>query len=242
MSEGLPIDPVAQAAEWSRELQDAGPQEILQWAIRQFGEGLAIGSRFGKDGLVILDLARKIRSDIPVLFLETGYHFEETLAFRDRLKQEWGLNVVDLTPELTVAEQDARFGVNLFAKDPDRCCAMRKVEPLQRALARRKAWITGVRRDQHAQRGDVPAVQWQELPNGSPGVFKVNPMINMTREDVEDYLVGQNLPRHPLWDQGFPSIGCWPCTRAVAPGGGERDGRWAGTGKTECGIHVVGVR
>lgn len=236
----METDPEQLAAEWSRQLSGASPDAILRWAIDRFGEGLCVASSFGQDGLVILDLARRLKPAMPVLFLETGYHFPETLDFRDQLKSEWGLNVVDVRPELTVPEQDAKYGFELFARDPDACCAMRKVAPLDRALRGRKAWISGLRRDQHPGRAATPIVQWQQLSEG--GIFKVHPLMEWSRAEVEQYGRAHNFPRHPLWDNGYPSVGCAPCTRAVRPGGTEREGRWAATGKTECGIHVTGVR
>lgn len=233
-------EPERHAKEWSRQLSRASPDAILRWAIGQFGEGLCVASSFGQDGLVILDLVRRLRPRMPVLFLETGYHFAETLEFRDQLKADWGLNVVDVHPELTVPEQGARYGVDLFARDPDACCAMRKVQPLDRALRGRTAWISGLRRDQHPGRAATPIVQWQQLSVG--GIYKVHPLMEWSRAEVEQYGRAHDLPRHPLWDQGYPSVGCAPCTRAVRPGGTEREGRWATTGKTECGIHVAGIR
>lgn len=236
------MDPVEQAAQWSRDLEGADPAEIIRWSVERFGDGLVIGSSFGRDGLVVIDLARRLRPEIPILFLETGYHFPETLAFRDRLRQEWGVAIRDVRPTRTVAEQDALYGSELFARDPDACCAMRKVEPLQRALAGKSAWLTGVRRDQHAGRGATPVVEWQELSEGRGGLFKINPMVGWSRERIDGYSAEHQLPRHPLWAHGYPSVGCAPCTRPVGVGGNERDGRWVGTAKTECGIHQVGIR
>ncbi len=236
------MDPIEQAAAWSRDLEGADPAVIVRWSVERFGEGLVIGSSFGRDGLVVIDLARRWRPDIPVLFLETGYHFPETLTFRDRLRAEWGLNIVDVRAVQSVAEQDAAYGAQLYARDPDACCNLRKVEPLQRALAGRRAWLTGVRRDQHSGRGTTPVVEWQELAAGAGGLFKITPVVGWTRARIDDYSREHHLPSHPLWAQGYPSVGCAPCTRPVGPTGSERDGRWAGTGKTECGINVMGIR
>jgi phosphoadenosine phosphosulfate reductase len=240
MADGA-LSEVAQAARWSAELEGKDVAEVIQWAVRQFGQGLVIGSSFGKDGLVILDVARKIQPDIPVLFLETGYHFPETLAFRDQLKSEWHANIVDVRPELTVPEQDAQYGFELFARDPDQCCAMRKVAPLQKALAGRKAWMTGVRRSQHEGRANTPVVEWQELTAGG-GLYKINPLVGWSLPQVEAYLDAHAIPSHPLWAKGYRSVGCAPCTSPAGAGEGERAGRWRGVGKSECGIHVVGIR
>ncbi len=235
------VPEVALAARWSQELEGRDPAEVIRWADRQFGAGLVIGSSFGKDGLVILDIARGIRPDIPVLFLETGYHFPETLQFRDELKQRWNANIVDVRPEQSVAEQDAAYGFELFARDPDRCCAMRKVEPLQRALHGRSAWMTGVRRSQHSGRQATPVVEWQELEGGG-GLYKINPLVSWSLPQVEAYLGQHQIPAHPLWSRGYRSVGCAPCTSPVAAGEDERAGRWRGRDKVECGIHVAGIR
>ncbi len=237
-----PADGAAQAAEWSRELEGRPAGEIIRWAVEQFGDGLVLGSSFGKDSLVIMDLARTLRPGIPVLFLETGYHFAETLQFRDQLRTQEGWNVVDVRPDRSVAQQDAEFGAHLYARAPDQCCQMRKVEPLQRALAGRSAWMTGVRRSQHPQRAATPVVEWQELPHGARGVYKINPLVAWSLADVDGYLDDHQLPRHPLWAKGYPSIGCAPCTAPAGLAEGERAGRWKGQGKIECGIHVAGVR
>jgi phosphoadenosine phosphosulfate reductase len=217
-------------------------EEVLTWALQRFGDGLAVGTSFGKDGLVVLDHLRRMAPSVPVLFLETGYHFPETLEFRDRLIREWGIRVVNLYAKQSVEEQDREYGPNLYARDPDLCCLNRKVAPLRLALLGYRAWLTGVRRDHHEGRAHVPMVEWQELDPDGRGVFKINPMAAWTRAQVEAYLEGHGLPRHPLWDQGFGSIGCQPCTRRLRPGEPERAGRWSGTGKKECGIHLMGVK
>lgn len=229
-----------EAARLSTELEGRALPEILGWAVERFGDRLAIGSSFGKEGLVVLDHLRRIRPGVPVLFLETGYHFPETLALRDRLVREWDLRVENLVATRTVPEQDAHYGKDLFARDPDTCCMERKVAPLRRALLGYEAWLTGLRRDQHEGRRNVPLVEWQELEPGGRGVFKINPLIGWSREEVEAYLGERHLPRHPLWDQGYGSIGCAPCTRKLRPGEHERAGRWSGFEKRECGIHLMG--
>jgi phosphoadenosine phosphosulfate reductase len=235
-------DGPAQAEEWARELEGRPAHEIIRWAADRFGDGLVIGSSFGKDSLVIVDMARKLRPDIPVLFLETGYHFNETLQFRDRLRDQEKMNIVDVRPALSVPQQDATYGSELFGREPDLCCEMRKVEPLRRALAGRRAWLTGVRRSQHPQRAGIPVVEWQEISPNGDGLFKINPLVAWPLPEVDAYLELHDLPRHPLWAKGFSSIGCAPCTVAVADGEAERAGRWKGQGKIECGIHVAGVR
>ncbi|HXQ48886.1 MAG TPA: phosphoadenylyl-sulfate reductase [Thermoplasmata archaeon] len=232
----------AQAEVWSREFEGRPAAEIIRWAVDRFGDGLVIGSSFGKDSLVIMELARRLWPEIPILFLETGYHFAETLQFRDHLRVEFKMNIVDVRPDLTVPEQDAEFGAELFARAPDQCCEMRKVAPLHQALAGRRAWITGVRRSQHPQRADTPVVEWQEISDRGIGVFKVNPLVAWSLSEVDAFLEENHLPRHPLWAKGYPSVGCAPCTAPASLAEGERAGRWRGQGKIECGIHVAGVR
>ncbi len=232
----------AQAEEWSRELEGRPAAEIIRWAVDRFGDGLVIGSSFGKDSLVILDLTRRLRPDIPILFLETGYHFAETLQFRDHLRVAGGMNIVDVRPDITVPEQDAEYGAQLFARSPDQCCEMRKVAPLRRALAGRPAWMSGVRRSQHPQRAATPVLEWQELSEEGCGIFKVNPLVSWSLAEVDGYIEEHRLPRHPLWAKGYPSVGCAPCTAPASLSEGERSGRWKGLGKVECGINVAGVR
>ncbi|MCI4365041.1 MAG: phosphoadenylyl-sulfate reductase [Thermoplasmata archaeon] len=232
----------AQAAEWSRQFEGRPADELVRWAVERFGEGLVIGSSFGKDSLVIMDIARRLRPDIPVLFLETGYHFPETLEFRDRLRTEWKVNIVDIRAAQTVPEQDAAYGPELFARSPDRCCEMRKVIPLRHALTGRTAWMTGLRRSQHPNRARTPLIEWQDLTDGAGGLFKINPLAAWPLSEVDAYLDTHGLPRHPLWAKGYPSVGCAPCTAPSTAMEGERAGRWKGLGKVECGIHVAGVR
>ncbi|MDE1880755.1 MAG: phosphoadenylyl-sulfate reductase [Euryarchaeota archaeon] len=239
-SQGASRPPAEEARRLSTELEGKPLPEILEWAVGRFGDRLAIGSSFGKEGLVVLDHLRRIRRDVPVLFLETGYHFPETLAFRDRLIKEWGLNVADLRAAQSVEEQDAEYGKDLFARDPDTCCLNRKVAPLRRALLGYQAWLTGIRRDQHDGRKGTPVVEWQELDPSGRGVFKINPLVGWTKASVEGYIEDHHLPHHPLWDQGYGSIGCAPCTRKLQPGEQERAGRWSGFQKRECGIHLMG--
>lgn len=236
----FPASQRREAEKFSAQLEGCSLPEILRWALERFPGRLAIGTSFGKDGLVVLDHLRALSPDLPVLFLETGYHFPETLAFRDRLQALWGLNIVNLYPAQTVAEQDREYGEKLYARDPDLCCANRKVAPLRKALLGYDAWMTGVRRDQHAGRAAVPLVEWQELDPGVRGTFKINPLAGWSRAQVEEYLQEHQLPLHPLWEQGYASIGCAPCTRKLRAGESERAGRWEGTGKIECGIHLMG--
>lgn len=220
-------------------LERAHPREILAWAATGI-ERLAIATSFQSSGLVILHLLQSIRPGLPVLFLDTGFHFEESLAFKQRITALWDLEVVELRGEHeSVAEQNRRHGPDLFARDPDRCCFINKVEPLQRALQDFDGWISGLRRDQSPLRASTPIIEAQMLPSGEE-VIKIHPLAGWTRDDVEDYLTRHDIPTHPLIEQGFASVGCWPCTKAASSNNGDRDGRWQGFDKTECGIHSFG--
>ena len=169
-----------------------------------------------------------------VLFLETGYHFAETLLTRDLAARALPITVVEALPAQSVAEQDAQYGERLHDRDPTLCCFLRKVEPLARSLEGRAAWVTGVRRIEAPTRANAPILSWDDKHD----LVKVNPLVAWSDDDVEAYQVAHDLPRNPLVAQGYPSIGCAPCTRKVAPGEDPRAGRWSGQDKTECGIHT----
>ncbi|WP_238581571.1 phosphoadenylyl-sulfate reductase [Demequina aestuarii] len=213
-------------------LENASATHIADWAVATFGTGLGVASSMQDTILPHMFGARL--AGVDVLFLETGYHFQETLDTRERSAQEFPITIVDVMPTLTVAEQDAEYGKDLFARDPNLCCFMRKVDPLARALAGYDAWVTGARRVDAVTRSQMPVVSWDE----KHGLVKVNPLARWDDADVERYQVDHDLPRNPLTSQGYPSIGCAPCTRKVAPGEDPRAGRWSGQGKTECGIHT----
>ncbi len=190
--------------------------------------------------MVILHMVRDIKPDIPVLFLDTGFHFPETLEFRDRITSEWDLKLVDLRGEHGSAEGQAEmYGPRLFEADPDRCCHINKVVPLQDALEEYDGWISGLRRDQSPLRSATPIVEAQMLPSGDE-ILKVHPLARWSSTDVLEYAAANEVPVHPLFGAGYTSIGCSPCTRAVTEGEHERAGRWDGTGKLECGIHTFG--
>jgi phosphoadenosine phosphosulfate reductase len=171
---------------------------------------------------------------VDVLFLDTGYHFAETLGTRDAVAATYPVNLLSITPVRTVAEQDAMHGPRLYERDPDLCCALRKVEPLERALRDYDAWFTGLRRDESPSRATTPVVAWDE----ARGKVKVNPIAGWTQDDVESYVATHGVLINPLLQDGYASVGCAPCTRRVAPGEGTRDGRWSGLTKVECGIHT----
>ena len=221
----------ALATEAGRDLEDAAAEEIVRWAATTFGARLAVTSSMAD--AVVVDLVSRVAPGVDVLFLDTGYHFAETLGTRDAVAATYGVNVRSLLPLRTVVEQDADHGRDLFARDPDRCCALRKVEPLDRALRDYDAWVTGLRRDESASRASTPVVAYDE----KRGAVKVNPIARWTQDDVDAYVADHGVLTNPLLMDGYASVGCAPCTRRVQAGADARSGRWAGTAKTECGIH-----
>jgi phosphoadenosine phosphosulfate reductase len=220
------------ASEAAEKLEEATPQEILRWAVETFGDRFCVSSSMG-DG-VLSSLAASVKPGVDVLFLDTGYHFPETIGTRDAVDLVYDVNVRTLLPLLTVNEQDAQHGKDLFSTDPDRCCAMRKVEPLNRALADYDAYASGIRRDEAESRAGTPVVEFDE----KRGKVKVNPIARWTQDDVDAYVEENGILVNPLAFDGYPSIGCAPCTHRVAEGEDPRSGRWKGTQKTECGLHV----
>ena len=220
---------VARAAE---DLADASADDILRWATRTFGERICVTSSM--TDAVIIHMASAIAPGIDVVFLDTGYHFAETVGTRDAVAAVYPVNLVNVTPSRTVAEQDAELGPRLYGRNPDLCCYLRKVEPLERTLQQYDAWITGVRRDETVERRDASVVEW----DGRREMVKVNPIAGWSQKQVDDYIADNGILVNPLVYDGYPSIGCATCTLKVAPGESPRSGRWAGTGKTECGIHL----
>jgi phosphoadenosine phosphosulfate reductase len=218
-----------QAAE---ELADAQPEEVIRWAVDTFGERICITSSM-TDALII-HLASAVKPGIDVVFLDTGYHFPETTGTRDAVEVVYPINLVNVTPSRTVAEQDAELGPRLYGRKPDLCCYLRKVEPLERALTSYDAWITGVRRDETSNRRQTKVVEWDDRRE----MVKVNPIVGWTQKQVDDFIAEQGVLVNPLVYDGYPSIGCATCTIRVEAGADPRSGRWAGTGKTECGIHA----
>jgi phosphoadenosine phosphosulfate reductase len=211
------------------------PQEILRWAVEAFFPRLTMATAFGPEGCIILHMLAEIEPRVRVFNLETGYQFAETLALRDRIAERYGIDVELIRPDTTVAEYESINGGPVYASDPDRCCRDRKIVPLRRAVAGYEAWISAIRGDQSADRGKASVVGW----DAKFGLVKINPLLNWTKRDVWAFVVTNQVPYNPLHDQGYSSIGCWPCTRAVASGEDERAGRWAGQAKTECGLHSL---
>jgi phosphoadenosine phosphosulfate reductase len=224
--------------EWDERFDRAEPAAVLRWALEEspFGR-IGIASSFQAEGTAVIHMAIRIRPDVPILFLDTGFHFAETMAFKERLTELLGLNVIELQGDYTVESQAESFGPRLYERNPQKCCELNKVLPFQRALSKLDAWVTSMRRDSAWTRADAPIVSETTLPGGRT-VVKINPVANWTRRDVWAYLRANNLPHHPLYDLGYASIGCAPCSRSIPIGDDERAGRWAGSDKVECGMHV----
>ena len=215
-----------------RDLDGAPALEIVRWAVEALSSSITVAGSM--QDAVLPHLVSQVLPGVDVLFLQTGYHFAETLRTRDVVARTLPITVVDASPRQSVAEQDAEYGARLHERDPNLCCYLRKVDPLARALEPYAGWVTGVRRDEGPTRAGTPVVGWDDKHD----MVKVNPLATWTADDVEAYQVKYGLARNPLVAQGYPSIGCEPCTRRVAPGEDPRSGRWAGNDKTECGIHT----
>jgi phosphoadenosine phosphosulfate reductase len=227
-------------ADLNERFEDSHPQEILLWAFDNIPR-IAVGTSFQLGGLVNIFFSREIVERVPVLFLETGFHFPETLAFRDQLEREWGIDVISTKPTLGPERQAREIGPELYRTDPDQCCLLNKVLPMEAALEELDGWITGVRRDQSPGRVGTEIFEMQELASGR-SVWKINPQAFRPREWVETFVGAHGIPQHPLYAKGYLSIGCAPCTRPVSEGEDERAGRWDGFDKAECGIHDIGTR
>ena len=217
----------------SEEFETKTPQEIIRWAVNEFSPKIAVSSSFQTQSMPLLHMVSQIKRDVPVFFIDTGYHFWETLMFREQLASEWDLNVIDLY-------RDPRWDVfvlqnirTLPIEDPNLCCYLHKVQPMQKALKDVQAWISGIRRDQTSVRAQARILELQE-----DGLLKINPLLNWTKADVKRYAGENDLPSHPLLEKGYRSVGCAPCTIAIGANEDERAGRWAGRGKVECGLHT----
>jgi phosphoadenosine phosphosulfate reductase len=230
MTTATQLKDLAEAA--SEELADASAVEALEWTARTFGDNWILASNM--QDAVLIDLAVQAKPNFDVLFLETGYHFPETIGLRDAVGATYsGLNIINAAADKTVAEQDAIDGPRLYEREPDRCCAMRKVVPLRRTLANYDAWVTGVRRVDAPTRANTPIVQWDDRN----GLVKINPIAPWSDEEFRRYIDQNGILENLLVAEGYLSIGCAPCTAKVAPGADARSGRWAGQGKVECGLH-----
>ena len=214
------------------ELEGAGATELLRWTDEHFAGNYVVASNM--QDAVLVDLASKIRPGVDVLFLDTGYHFVETIGTRDAVEAVYNVNIVNVTPENSVAKQDELFGKNLFARDPNECCRMRKVAPLGKALRGYSAWVTGLRRVEAPTRANAPLISFDQ----AFGLVKINPLAAWTDEDIQYYIGDNDVLVNPLVYEGYPSIGCAPCTAKPVEGADPRSGRWQGQSKTECGLHA----
>jgi phosphoadenosine phosphosulfate reductase len=214
------------------ELAAASAGQALRWAVETFGDDFIVASNM--QDAVLIDLATRAKSDVDVLFLETGYHFAETIGTRDAIATVYpDIRIVNTAAEQTVAEQDAEYGPKLHGRDPNLCCQLRKVVPLRKTLAGYSAWVTGVRRVDAPTRANTPIIGWDDRN----GLVKINPIAPWTDDEFHAYIAEHGILENPLASEGYLSIGCAPCTAKVAPGADPRSGRWAGTAKTECGLH-----
>jgi phosphoadenosine phosphosulfate reductase len=229
---------LAELSAKSQELESASPQEILRWTAHRFAPRFTMATAFGPEGMVILHMLAEIAPDTPVFNLDTGYQFNETLELRERVKERYGITVELKRPELTVEEYEKLHGGPLYGRDPSRCCADRKLAVNKKAVQGFHAWASAIRRDQSPDRAQAPIVGW----DAKFGLVKVSPLANWTKKEVWGLITQHDIPYNPLHDQGYTSIGCWPCTRAVLFGEDERAGRWSGFQKTECGLHSLDDR
>lgn len=218
---------------------DASATDLLSWTADIFGNDFLVAANM--QDAVLIDVATKAidpqalhGEKLKVLFLDTGYHFAETLGTRDAVVDVYDLDLVNVEPEHTVAQQDSLLGKDLFARDAAECCRLRKVVPLTAALAPYRAWVTGIRRVESPTRANAPLISFDE----GFGLVKINPLAAWTDEQFNEYIEANGVLVNPLVDDGYPSIGCAPCTAKPAPGADPRSGRWAGSAKTECGLHV----
>lgn len=218
---------------WAYRLESKSPQEVLVKAVENYAAGLVLASSFGAEDVVLIDMLHKLAPTIPVFYLDTNKHFTETYVTRDKLQERYGTTFIQVLPQMTLAEQAKAHGGKLWETQPNLCCQIRKVEPLQRVLAGYQAWITGIRREQSPTRADAKKVEWDEKFN----LIKFNPLADWTDGQVWEYIHAHDVPYNPLHDNNYPSIGCSVCTKQVMPGQDPRAGRWAGFEKTECGLH-----
>lgn len=226
-----------QSVDWDqlgRQWETAPPEQVLAWAAGTFGDRVALACSFGAEDMVLVHMLAQVAPGARVFYLDTNLLFEETYALVRRAVERYPLRFEKIEPALTLAEQEAEHGPTLWERAPDQCCAIRKVQPLRGVLSGLSAWITGIRRDQTPERAQAPVIGWD--PHF--GLGKVNPLVRWTWDDVWQYINEHDVPHNPLHHQGYPSIGCWPCTAPVAAGEDPRSGRWQGRGKRECGLHV----
>jgi phosphoadenosine phosphosulfate reductase len=212
---------------------EATPEETLRWAFDEFGERVTLATGFGVEGVALIDMAVRINPRVDVFFLDTAFLFPETYELRRRLEDRYQIEIRAFETDITPERQELRFGAKLWSTDPDLCCRLRKLEPLEDALRGKDAWITAIRRDQTLERSSARVIEW----DCQWQLMKINPIVRWTRQQVSEYIARNDVPYNPLHDQGYPSIGCTHCTRPVLLGEPERSGRWPGRAKRECGIH-----
>lgn len=227
------IDP-AELQQLSNEFESKAPQDILRWGVDKFRGSLTLACSFGAEDVALVDMVARIDSSVTVFYLDTDYLFPETFEVKDRIVARYGIRAVAVKPLLTIEEQASLHGPDLFARQPDVCCKIRKVEPLRRHLGGYQAWITGIRRNQAPTRANASLVEWDRMFN----LVKLNPLARWKSEDVWAYIRSHEVPYNVLHDRNYPSIGCYPCTRQVKPGEDPRAGRWANFTKKECGLHT----
>ena len=220
------------AAQGAAELDGASAIELLEWTEKVFGTDYIVASNM--QDAVLVQLAAQVHPGVDVLFLDTGYHFAETIGTRDAVEVVYGVNIVNAAAEQSVDEQDRLLGKDLFAREPNECCRLRKVVPLRNSLRDYSAWVTGIRRVEAPTRANAPLISFDD----AFGLVKINPIAAWTDDEMQDYIVTNGILVNPLVDEGYPSIGCAPCTQKPAPGADPRSGRWAGLAKTECGLHA----
>lgn len=223
-----------QLANVSQQLEKADPWEILRWTAQQFGDGFTVATAFGAEGMLIIHWLAQVAPQTRIFNLDTGYQFPETLAMVDRIRQRYGLEIELVRPELNVQQYEELHRGPVYRDRPDQCCRDRKLIPLQQRLNGAQAWASAIRRDQSPDRKLAPIVGWDR----KFGLVKVSPLANWTKTQVWKTILDENVPYNPLHDQGYPSVGCRPCTRCVLAGEDERAGRWSGSKKTECGLHT----
>ncbi len=233
-----PLEPtddfLAELARESEKLESATPKEILGWAVDRFAPRFTMATAFGPEGMTIIHMLSEVAPETPIFNLDTGYQFKETLELRERVKTRYGMEVELKRPELSVEEYEAANGGPVYKTNPNQCCFDRKLSVLHEAARGQYAWASAIRRDQSPDRAKAPIIGWDRKFQ----LVKVSPLANWTKKDVWSLIMAEDIPYNPLHDQGFPSVGCQPCTRAVLPGEDERAGRWSGFKKSECGLHT----
>jgi phosphoadenosine phosphosulfate reductase len=229
------IRTAAQIAELQAQAESWTPQQALKWAFESFGSNVAISSAFGAEGMVLIDMASRVRKDFRLFTIDTEFLFPETYNLMDRIEEKYAISIEKVYSLLSPETQEFTHGEALWTRDPDLCCRLRKVEPLRRKLQELSAWITSIRRDQTSARSAAHRIEW----DAKFGLVKVNPIVDWTSKQVWRYIHEHDVPYNELHNQDFPSIGCTHCTRAVKPGEDPRAGRWPGFSKTECGLHII---